>query len=68
MQNERPFQSAFLHFEAKPPEILSQGQSRCGVAFHVANNLLIPADSNGCRVEEDFETGRLQLNYSRGIG
>ena len=68
VQNERPFQSAFLHFEAKPPEILGKGRSRYGVAFHVANDLLIPADSNGSRVEEDFETGRVQLNYSRGIG
>lgn len=68
VQNERPFQSAFLHFEANSPEILGKGQSRTGVAFHVANDLLIPADSNGSRVEEDFETGRIQLNYSRGIG
>ncbi len=68
VQNERPFQSAFLHFEPRSPDILDSGHSRYGVAFHVANDLLIPADSNGSRVEEDFETGRVQLNYSRGIG
>ncbi|BCM94274.1 hypothetical protein IAD21_06177 [Abditibacteriota bacterium] len=68
VQNERPYQSAFLHFEPQAPEVLSPGKSCYGVAFHVANDLLIPADSNGSRVEEDFETGRVQLNYSRGIG
>lgn len=68
VQNERPFQSAFLHFEAQNPSVLEKGKSRYGVAFHVANDLLIPAESNGSRVEEDFETGRVQLNYSRGIG
>ncbi|RYX85928.1 DUF3187 family protein [bacterium] len=68
VQNERPFQSAFLHFEPRSPEVLNRGQSRYGVAFHVANNLLIPTESNGSVVEEDFETGRIQLNYSRGIG
>ena len=48
--------------------MLSRGQARFGLAFHVANDLLIPNDSNGSRVEEDFETGRAQLSYSRGVG
>lgn len=68
VQNERPFQSAFLHFEPQTPDILAAKQTRFGLSFHAANNLLIPSVTNGSRVEEDFETGRLQLNYSRGVG
>ncbi len=68
VQNERPFQSAQLHFEPRAPEVLAQNRSRYGVAFHVANNLLIPATSNGTQVEEDFETQRLEVSYARGIG
>lgn len=68
VQNERPFQSAFLHFDPQTPEVLGKNGTRYGVAFHVANDLLIPDVSNGSRVEEDFETGRIQLNYSRGLG
>jgi hypothetical protein len=68
VRNERPFQSAFLHFEPLSPDVLQRGQSGYGLAFHIANNLLIPRDSNGSSVEEDFETGRGELNYSRGLG
>ena len=59
-----------------PSSISSRVRPKCfpkevrgyGVAFHVANNLLIPAASGGSTVTEDFETARTQLNYSRGIG
>lgn len=68
VQNERPFQSAFLHFEPQSPEVLKRHRTRFGFALHIANDLLIPADSNGSSVREDFETARIQLNYSRGLG
>ena len=68
VRNERPFQSAFLHFEPLSPDVLEHGQGSYGLAFHIANNLLIPRDSNGSQVEEDFETGRAELHFSRGLG
>jgi len=68
VQNQRPFQSAFLHFEPTTPDVLPRGKQSYGLAFHVANNLLIPNPSNGASAEEDFETGRAELSYSRGIG
>lgn len=68
VQNERPFQHAFLHFEPASPDVLARGRSRYGLAFHVANDLLIPDTQNGSQVEEDFETGRAELNYSQGVG
>ncbi len=68
VQNERPFQRAFLHFEPVTPDVLTRAKSSFGLAFHVANDLLIPNASNGSQVEEDFETGRAEINYSRGLG
>ena len=68
VRNERPFQSAFLHFEPLSPDVSPRGQGSYGLAFHVANNLLIPRDSLGSQVEEDFETGRAELHFSRGVG
>ncbi len=68
VQNERPFQSAFGHFEPLSPDVLGAGHARTGVALHVGNDLLIPNPANGSRVVEDFETQRLELRYSRGLG
>ena len=68
MQNQRPFQAAFLHFSARNPEILSRGVGKLGFQLDIANNLLIPNfGANGARVEEDFETQRLSISYRRGL-
>jgi len=68
VQNQRPYQSAFLHFEPTTPDVLARGRQSYALAFHVANNLLIPNPSNGASVREDFETGRAEFSYARGIG
>ncbi len=68
MENQRPYQAVFLHFPAQNPEVLSRNQSRYGVQFDVANDLLIPDASNGARVREDFETGRVKIELRRGVG
>jgi len=68
VQNQRPYQSAFLHFEPTSPDVLARGETSYALAFHVANDLLIPNPSNGSSVHEDFETGRAEFSYLRGIG
>jgi len=68
VENQRPYQAVFLRFPAQNPEVLAKKQTRLGVQFDTANNLLIPGPSNGASVREDFETGRLKIGLRRGIG
>lgn len=67
-ENGRPYQAAFLHFSAQNPDVLTRNRTQFGVQFDVANDLLIPNDSNGSSVREDFETGRAKIEIRRGIG
>ncbi len=66
-ENARPLNQIFLHLPPANPDVLIKNQSALGVQLDIANNLLIPATFGG-RVQEDFETQRLLLNYRRGLG
>ena len=69
VENERPFQSIFLHLPAQNPDVLKRGQTRYGVQLDIANDLLIPlVGPNGATVVEDFETQRLKVSWSKGFG
>jgi hypothetical protein len=67
VENERPLQAAFLFARPQSPDVLATNQQRFGLQLDIANNLLVPRDSNGSRVEEDFETQRLRFFYARGL-
>ncbi len=68
LENQRPYQAVFLHLPAQSPDVLAKNQSRYGVQFDIANNLLIPNISGGSTVREDFETGRGKIEFRRGLG
>ena len=67
--NERPLDAIFLHLAQEDPQALAAGRTRLAVQLDVANDLLVPnVGPNGAVVHEDFETQRLKLAWSRGLG
>ena len=69
LENERPLQSAFLHFPARNPDILERNHTQWNAQLDIANDLLLPDNGpQGQSVREDFETQRLKLSYTRGLG
>lgn len=69
LENERVYQSIFLHLPAQNPDALPHGESRITTQLDIANHLLIPAvDFNGETVTEDFETQRLKVAWRKGLG
>lgn len=69
VENERPFQSAFLHLRPETPDVLDAGRQKFSLQLDLANQLLEPATgSNGAAVIEDTETQRLKFSWSRGLG
>jgi len=67
--NERPLDAVFLHLPQEDPQSLGSGHQKLAFQLDIANDLLAPnAGPNGAVVHEDFETQRLKVAWSRGLG
>jgi hypothetical protein len=68
LRNQRAYDLLFFTFAPEDGTSIAKGHNYVSADLAIANDMMVPASTNGEQVTEDFETQRLTVTAARGLG